>query len=752
MAAVYQANDTRQGNLVAIKEMSLSTVPANERPQAVKNFLAEDRILSRLHHPNLPAYTDFFTENDHHFLVMEYIDGSTLEDLLDRNKGPFSEPKVLGWARQLCDVLDYLHNQQPPVIFRDMKPSNIMLTHSGSIKLIDFGIARLFKDRESQDTQLLGTPGFAPPEQYGSAQTDERSDIYSLAMTLFQLLTCSISENGFGLTNVHVNFPHISPPVARALEKATSLRPEDRFESIVVFRRALLSEGSFQFESGGEATTPEELADLCAHYSTEAAEHLYSGEIESWLSEIGEHDLARATKRIRATVGDPEMGVNRFLQVVMGPNAQTRNYIPTSTVGSSSGRTSTGTKTNSTGSRISWPTRTRDSSQVVVRPKTIDFEEVYPGLSHPLLLTISGMKGALVKGTIRPVESWIVLDKTAFDGMSTSVRVRADTTRLRGSTHYTGTILVKPDNKAEEILVKVEVDVLGFDTYSGQTTIGQTAHSQGIADAYDQNLQQNVTSTQKNTMAAQVTATGSSTNTHGTTAQVNQPYTSTKDSEYKKKYGLPGSDGWQVLQTTPKQASRLHIAMTFFASCMAAAFFYLLLSHITPNAQASLLPPNPWFIAVLVGLVPFATAGAILVNWGSSWRIREIISRACTGLTSALIVLGIGDVLWQNVLGGGTAPPFHLILMILITAAGATIGSLPSVSNRMISIGMWMMQHMRWLMIALAIVIGGGLGFALTSGIAFGCFTPFGVLLGVGVGVALVLRLNRLLKLKQTHP
>ncbi len=178
----------------------------------------------------------------------------------------------------------------------------------------------------------------------------------------------------------------------------------------------------------------------------------------------------------------------------------------------------------------------------------------------------------------------------------------------------------------------------------------------------------------------------------------------------------------------------------------------LLLSHITPNAQASLLPPNPWFIAVLIGLVPFAAAGAILVNWSTPWSTREIISRACTGLASALLVLGIGDILWQNVLGGGTAPPFHLILMILITAAGATIGSLPSVSNKMISIGMWMMQHMRWLMIALAVVIGGGLGFALTSGIAFGCFTPFGVLLGVGVGVALVLRLNRLLKQKQAHP
>ncbi|HXZ05106.1 MAG TPA: serine/threonine-protein kinase [Ktedonobacteraceae bacterium] len=753
MAAVYQANDTRQGTLVAIKEMSLSTVPTDEQSQAIQNFLAEARILSRLNHPNLPAFTDFFTEGARHFLVMEYIDGSTLEDLLDRNKGPFSEPRVLGWARQLCDVLEYLHNQQPPVIFRDMKPGNIMLTHSGRIKLIDFGIARLFRHSGSQDTQLLGTPGFAPPEQYGSAQTDERSDIYSLAMTLFQLLTCSISETGFGLTNVHSNFPHISPPVARALEKATSLRPEDRYQSIVVFRRALLGVGAFQFENGGEATTPAELAELCAHYSTEAADYLYSGVIESWLSEIGEHDLARATKRIRATVGDPEMGVNRFLQVVMGPNAQTRNHISTSMAGTSTnGRTGTGTRMNKSGSHIGWPTRVRDSSQVVVRPKTIDFEEVYPGLSHPILFTISGVKGALVKGTIRPVESWIVLDQTAFDGMSTPVRVRADTTRLRGSTHYTGTIIVTPENNAEEISVKVEVDVLGFTTSGGQTTIGQSEYSRGIEGANDPTLQQNATSTQKNVMAAPVTVAGSSTNTASSTAQVNQPYTNAKDSEYKKKYGLPGSDGWQVLQTTPKQASRLQIGITFFAACMAAAFFYLLLSHIIPNAQASLLPPNRWFIAVLIGLVPFATAGAVLVNWGSSWGTRETISRACTGLATALIVLGIGEGLWQNVAGGGAAPPLHFIVMLLITAAGATIGSLPSVSNKMISIGMWMMQHMRLLMIVLAIIIGGGLGFALTSGIAFGIFTPFGVLLGVGIGIALVLRLNRLLKQKLPHP
>src|SRR5258708_5990117 len=380
-----------------MKTTSLSYVPTNEQQQAIPNFLPEARIISRLNHPNLPAFKDFFTEGERHFLVMEYIDGSTLEDLLERNNVPFSDPGVLGWARQLCDVLEYLHSQEPPVIFRDMKPGNIMLTRSGRIKLIDFGIARLFRHSGSQDTQLLGTPGFAPPEQYGSAQTDERSDIYSLAMTLFQLLTRSISENGFGLQNVHANFSNISSPVARALEKATSLRPEERFESIVVFRRALLGVGAFRFESGGEATTPEELAELCAHYPTEAADYLFAGEIESWLTEIGENDLARTTKRIRATVGDPEMGVNRFLQVIMGPNAQTRNYSPAATPGNgNSGQISTGSRVSVPGSRTSRAGRTGETgSAVIVRPKTIDFGEDYPGPSAPLLIAISLIKSPL---------------------------------------------------------------------------------------------------------------------------------------------------------------------------------------------------------------------------------------------------------------------------------------------------------------------------------------------------------------------
>lgn len=744
MAAVYQARDTRRGSICAIKEMSLSTVASNERPQAIQNFLAEARILSRLNHPNLPVFTDFFTEGARHFLVMEYIDGSTLEDLLERNTGPFSERRVLGWARQLCDVLEYLHSQQPPVIFRDMKPGNIMLTRTGRIKLIDFGIARLFRNSGAKDTQLLGTPGFAPPEQYGSAQTDERSDIYSLAMTLFQLMTLSISENGFGLTNVHTQYPHISSPVARALEKATSLRPEDRYESIVVFRRALLGVGTFRFENGGEATTPEELAELCSHYPDEAANYLFSGEIESWLTEIGATDLARTTKRIRATVGDPEMGVNKFLQAVMGPSAQTRNYTATQNQGngdSNSRQATTGSRLGATIARGSRSGRPREpDNAVIVRPKTIDFGQVYPGLSAPILLTISGVKGALVSGTIHPVESWIVIDQASFDGMSTPVRVRVDSTRLRGSTHYTGAIMVTPADGEQDIAVKVELDVLGYSTSSGQSRTGQADDDEDVV--YPQTAS-------SSTIVAQ--GTGGMRMAPQATVQADQPFSSARDKEYKAKYGQPGSGGWSALQTSQRQWRRIKYAMTFLAASMVAAFFYIVLSHIPPFLHTSLLPPNPWFGAVLVGFVPFATLGAVIANWGSSWSTRETLNRVCTGLCSALLALGLSEAIWLNLIAGA-APQLHLIVMWLVTAAGATIGTAPRVSDRMLNSGIWAMQHMRWVVIALAVVAGGGLGYALTSGFAFGCFTPFGVLIGIGMAVMLVLRIDRLIKQNIPHP
>jgi tRNA A-37 threonylcarbamoyl transferase component Bud32 len=748
MAAVYQAKDLKHDTTCAIKEMSLSSIPPYEHAQAIQNFLAEATILSRLNHPNLPAFTDFFTEDSRHFLVMEYIEGDTLEALLEHNDGSFSERRVLGWARQLCDVLEYLHSQQPPVIFRDMKPGNIMLRRDGRIKLIDFGIARIFRHSGSRDTQMLGTPGFAPPEQYGSSQTDERSDIYSLAMTLFQLMTNVVVEDGFGLQDIHAAYPFISPAVAFALEKATAPESEDRYQSVAVFRRALLGVGTFAFEQGNPATTPEELAELCAHYPEEAADYLFAGEIEFWLHEIGAPELARATKRIRITTGNPAVGVERFLQVVIGSNSQVYS--------TGQGRRSTAPGMRSTGASANRVGGLRPVQQptIVVRPEIIDFGQIYPGISAPMLLYITGNHGTSVRGTIEPVEPWIIVNTTTFDGMSSLVRVRVDSTNLQViggsseavSTHYEGSILVRPAGEASVYTVTVALDVLSYNAMSsnGPNNPSRQTASQDLSPRFmvGRSLDEGDIAVDGAIMTAPLT-----------NAQVGQSYYDTRHSEYRVKYGKPGSgsvsSSWNPLHASPQQYPWLKRGLTFTAAFMTASISYLLLAHLPPlaNTPLSLFSSNQWSIVVFLGMVPLATLGALLADWDSASSTRDRINRFCTGLSVTLSTLGFGTLAWQ-VLLHRNIPSLQLCAMLLLTAAGAAIGTHPLVSEWIIDRGIWAMKLVRPLVIIMAVLLGGTMGLLLTSGAALGCFTPFGVLLGMGIAVALVSRVERLIK----HP
>jgi serine/threonine protein kinase len=191
MSAVYQAADTQEGNRrVAIKEMSQGHLSGPDLDEAIRRFQQEATLLHSLRHPNLPRIFDIFEEQGRSYLVMEFIEGKNLFQLLQANKmRPLPVAQVVDYALQLCDVLIYLHGLQPPIIFRDLKPTNVMVTGDGHIYLIDFGIARFFKEGQQQDTILLGSPGYAPPEQHGSAQTNPRSDLYSLGATLHCCLT-----------------------------------------------------------------------------------------------------------------------------------------------------------------------------------------------------------------------------------------------------------------------------------------------------------------------------------------------------------------------------------------------------------------------------------------------------------------------------------------------------------------------------------------------------------------------------------
>ena len=189
--AVYKAADTQFGNrLVAVKEMSQSNMNAQELLDALHSFKREALMLAGLTHPNLPRIYEQFMDNGRSYLVMDFIDGKTLEDhLVDLGHTRLPIAKTLTIGLQLCDVLSYLHSRQPPIIFRDLKPANVMLTLTGHIYLIDFGIARHFKPGQSKDTTALGSTGYAAPEQYGKSQTTVRADIYSLGATLHQLVT-----------------------------------------------------------------------------------------------------------------------------------------------------------------------------------------------------------------------------------------------------------------------------------------------------------------------------------------------------------------------------------------------------------------------------------------------------------------------------------------------------------------------------------------------------------------------------------
>jgi len=245
MGAVYKAQDRRlQGKIVAVKEMSESAIAPAERKRVLASFQREAELLARLEHPNLARVTDRFQEGERHYMVMEFIEGRTLQDLLEGRTEPFPEEQVLAWAEQLCDVLSFLHSQKPKIIYRDVKPANVMVVDdSDEIKLIDFGIARFFKPGKRKDTIEFGTDGYAPPEQYGKSQTDERADVYALGAMLHQLLTLrDPATDPFRFPRVRSLNPKVSRRVEAAIAKAVKPNKDKRHQSIEEMRVALLGD------------------------------------------------------------------------------------------------------------------------------------------------------------------------------------------------------------------------------------------------------------------------------------------------------------------------------------------------------------------------------------------------------------------------------------------------------------------------------------------------------------------------------
>jgi len=243
MGAVYESSDVTapQGTRWAVKEISPGSLPAAERTQAISDFRREAQMLATLEHPNLLQVVETFEEVGKHFLVMEFVPGRTLLNIVDGARGFLPEERIMAWARQMFDVLHYLHTQDPTIIYRDLKPSNIMLVEGTErIKLIDFGIARFHKAGKVRDTEAFGTAGYAPPEQYGKGQTDQRSDIYALAATLHHVATeHDPSLSPFNWLPVRRYNAALSTQLESALQRALSLDPAIRFASMRDFAYAL---------------------------------------------------------------------------------------------------------------------------------------------------------------------------------------------------------------------------------------------------------------------------------------------------------------------------------------------------------------------------------------------------------------------------------------------------------------------------------------------------------------------------------
>jgi len=239
--AVFAAIDAEE-RVYAVKQMLDQFTKEDERTAAVERFEAEAALLRGLNHPRIPRVFASYQDEGYHYLVMEFVVGDDLEDIVQQ-QGRIDEPRALRWAGQVCDVLQYLHQQPTPIIFRDVKPSNIMITPDGDVKLVDFGIAKTFNPTRQQGTQI-GTPGYAPPEQYQGLATPQ-SDLYALAATLHHVLTGRdpTKHPPFSFPPVRTLVPAISQRTATALQRALMMRKEDRYETITAFRDALLPTG-----------------------------------------------------------------------------------------------------------------------------------------------------------------------------------------------------------------------------------------------------------------------------------------------------------------------------------------------------------------------------------------------------------------------------------------------------------------------------------------------------------------------------
>ena len=272
MGAVYRARDLHFPNVVkrvAVKEMISQVRDPAMRETLVRNFEREANILATLEHPSIPRIYDYFTQNERSYLIEEFIEGKDLEALLSESPGFFPEAQVVQWALELCDVLGFLHDHKPePIIFRDMKPSNIMINNYGHVMLIDFGIAKTFQT--GQKGTMIGTEGYSPPEQY-KGEASPLSDVFALGATMHHLLTrrdprleAPFSFNERPIR--HIN-PNVSIELEAVINTAIQYNPANRFPSALAMKEALVN----TVQPTGATPQPSQVTDVPKIEETDTA-------------------------------------------------------------------------------------------------------------------------------------------------------------------------------------------------------------------------------------------------------------------------------------------------------------------------------------------------------------------------------------------------------------------------------------------------------------------------------------------------
>ena len=239
MSRVYLAMDKRLNKQWAIKEIEKNARDKNNEV-VIQSAIAEANLIKQLDHPAIVRIVDIIDNGDVIYIIEDYIEGETLGTILEDN-GAQPQELVIEWAMQICEALEYLHTRKPPIIYRDMKPANVMLKPDGNIKVIDFGIAREYKNQSLADTVSLGTKGYAAPEQFGGkGQTDARTDVYCLGVTLYHLLTGqNPCEPPYEIYPIRYWNPQLSAGLEAIIQKCTQLNPDDRYQSCAELLYAL---------------------------------------------------------------------------------------------------------------------------------------------------------------------------------------------------------------------------------------------------------------------------------------------------------------------------------------------------------------------------------------------------------------------------------------------------------------------------------------------------------------------------------